>query len=228
MNQILGNNLELNYTKKYNLNKSNNLSKKFRIIFIISLIFIVFFIIFYFLLKYNANKKEKLSKSLTSNFSIQTLYSTDNNYSSVRSSVSNNESSSEPFVIGLLKIDKIGLMYPILSAVSDELLEISPCRFYGPMPNEIGNLCIAGHNYINQKHFGKLSSLNSGDIIEIYDLNSNKIDYIIYEKSEVTADDTSCMNQNTNGIREVTLITCNTIKGTRIVVKAKEKIIDGT
>lgn len=223
MNQILGNNLELNYTKKYNINNSNNLSKKFRIIFIISLIFIIFFIIFYFLLKYNANKNEKLSKSLTSNFSIQTLYSTDNNYSAERTSVSNKESSSGPFVIGLLKIDKIGLIYPILSAVSDELLEISPCRFYGPMPNEIGNLCIAGHNYINQKHFGKLSSLDTGDLIEVYDLNSNKVDYIIYEKLEVTADDISCMNQNTNGVREVTLITCNTIKGTRIVVKAKEK-----
>ena len=219
MNQILGNKLELNYTKYH----SNNSNKKFKIIFVISLIFILFFIIFYFLLKYNANKKEKLSKNLTSNFSIQTLYSTDNNYSATRTSVLNNEISSEPFVIGLLKIDKIGLMYPILSTVSDELLEISPCRFYGPMPNEIGNLCIAGHNYINQKHFGKLSSLTSNDIIEIYDLNSNKIDYIIYEKSEVTADDTSCMSQNTNGIREVTLITCYTIKGTRIVIKAKEK-----
>ena len=42
-------------------------------------------------------------------------------------------------------------------------------------------------------------------------------------KLEVPANDTSCMNQNTNGTREITLITCNTIKGTRIVIKAKEK-----
>lgn len=219
MNQILGNNLNINYPQKYN---SNNSNKKFKIILFIALILIVFLIIFYFLLKSNAYKKEKLSKSLASNFSIKNLYSASNNYSAIKTSASNNEFSSEPFVIGLLKIDKINLMYPILSTVSDDLLEISPCRFYGPMPNEIGNLCIAGHNYRNQKHFGKLSSLDTGDIIEVYDLNSNKIDYIIYKKQEVTADDTSCMNQNTNGIREITLITCNTIKGTRIVIKAKE------
>ncbi len=223
MNQILENNLNINYQKNYNSSKSNNISKKFKIIFLVSIILIIFLIIFYFLLKYNTNKKEKLSKSLASNFSIQNLYNMNNNYSAVRTSIVYENNSSNPFVIGLLKIDKINLIYPILSTVSDELLEISPCRFYGPMPNEIGNLCIAGHNYRNQKHFGKLSSLDTGDIIQIYDLNSNKIDYIIYEKLEVPANDTSCMNQNTNGTREITLITCNTIKGTRIVIKAKEK-----
>lgn len=224
MNQILENNLSINYKKNYNSTKFKSTSKKFKIIFLVSTMLIVFLIIFYFLLKYNANKKEKLSKSLVSNFSIQNLYNTNTNYLATKTSIVGEENfSSNPFVIGLLKIDKIDLMYPILSMVSDELLEISPCRFYGPMPNEIGNLCIAGHNYRNQKHFGKLSSLDEGDIIEVYDLNSNKVDYIIYEKLEVTADDTSCMNQNTNGIKEVTLITCNTIKGTRIVIKAKEK-----
>lgn len=221
MNQILENNLNINYQKNYNSIKSNNI--KFKIIFFVSIILIIFLIIFYFLLKYNTNKKEKLSKSLANNFSIQNLYNMNNNYSAVRTLSIDENNSSNPFVIGLLKIDKINLMYPILSTVSDELLEISPCRFYGPMPNEIGNLCIAGHNYRNQKHFGKLSSLDTGDIIEIYDLNSNKIDYIIYEKLEVPANDTSCMNQNTNGTRETTLITCNTIKGTRIVIKAQEQ-----
>ena len=221
MNQILGN--DLDYQKKYKLNNSNNINRKFKTIFLIATISIFFLIIFYILLKYNANKRENLSKSLASNFNIQSLYNTNNNYSAIKTSATNKEtSSSNPFVIGLLKIDKISLMYPILSTVSDELLEISPCRFYGPMPNEIGNLCIAGHNYRNQKHFGKLSSLDTGDIIEVYDLSSNKIDYIIYEKLEVSANDTSCMNQNTNGIREITLITCNTIKGTSIVIKAKE------
>lgn len=230
MNQILGKtiNLDCNLNNSKKLNLSNNynnikyLNKKFKIILFISIIFTIFFIIFYFLLKYNANKKEILSKHLASNFTIQNLYSTNDNYSAEKTLTLANKNNVEPFVIGLLKIDKIDLMYPILSYVSDELLEISPCRFYGPMPNEIGNLCIAGHNYINKKHFGRLSSLDSGDIVEIYDLNYDKIDYMIYEKLEVSADDTSCINQNTNGFREITLITCNTIKGTRIVLKGKE------
>lgn len=221
MNQILESNLDLNYSPKYN---TNSIAKKFKIILFSAISLILFFLILYFLLKYNSYKKEKISKNLASNFNIQNLYYNASNYSATKtSSASTLEAETfEPFVIGLLKISKIDLMYPILSTVSNELLELSPCRFYGPMPNEIGNLCIAGHNYINQKHFGKLSSLNTGDTIEIYDLNSNKIEYVIYKKLEVDANDVSCMSQDTNGAREVTLITCNSIKGTRIVIKAKE------
>jgi len=87
---------------------------------------------------------------------------------------------------------------------------------------KLGNLCIAGHNYANQTHFAKLSSLKEGDIIQIYDLNGNQVDYTIFHKSEVYANDISCINQDVNNTRQVTLITCNTIKGTRIVIKAKE------
>lgn len=206
------------------LNKSTpltptNSSKKFKFILIFSILIIALCIIIYLILKYNSYKKEKISKELLTNFGITTLYANSNNY--IASKTTNNIE--EPFVIGLLKIDKINLMYPILSNTSEELLKISPCRFYGPMPNEIGNLCIAGHNYANQKHFGKLTSLELNDIFQVYDLNGNFIDYIIYEIKEVSANDTSCINQDTNNSREVTLVTCNTIKGTRIVVKAKEK-----
>lgn len=85
-----------------------------------------------------------------------------------------------------------------------------------------GNLCIAGHNYANQTHFAKLSSLIEGDSFQVYDLNGSFVTYTIFEKTEVSADDTSCINQDVHDTRQVTLVTCNTIKGTRIVVKAKE------
>lgn len=219
MNQILKSDLE-SKTPISTTNHSSTVSyKKFKIILWISLFAIFICIIIYLFLRYNAYKKEEISKSLINNFSIHTLYSTNNDYTT---ELTQNTLKEEPFVIGLLKIDKINLMYPILSSSSEELLKISPCRFFGPMPNEIGNLCIAGHNYANQKHFGKLSSLDKGDIFQVYDLSGIFLDYIIYDKLEVLADDTSCINQNTNNTKEVTLITCNTIKGTRIVIKAKE------
>lgn len=214
MNQILENKL---LTKSTPLKTSNSL-KKFKFVLVFSILIIALCIIIYLFSRYNSYKKEKISKSLVTNFGITTLYANNNNY--IATKATNNIE--EPFVIGLLKIDKINLMYPILSNTSEELLKISPCRFYGPMPNEIGNLCIAGHNYANQKHFGKLTSLEINDIFQVYDLNGNYIDYIIYEIKEVPANDTSCINQITNNLREVTLITCNTIKGTRIAVKAKE------
>lgn len=215
MNQILESKV---LTKSTSLTPTNS-SKKFKFILIFSILIIALCIIIYLISKYNSYKKEKFSKSLVTNFGITTLYANNNDYIANKTTTN----IEEPFVIGLLKIDKINLMYPILSNTSEELLKISPCRFYGPMPNEIGNLCIAGHNYANQKHFGKLTSLEINDIFQVYDLNGNFIDYIIYEIKEVSANDTSCINQDTNNSREVTLVTCNTIKGTRIVVKAKEK-----
>ena len=218
MNQILENKSLVKNSYKTNKN-SSIFFKQYKLIFIISIITIIICIMIYFILRYHAYKKEKISKNLINNFGITTLYANNNN-NYIANKTTNN--SKEPFVIGLLKIDKINLMYPILSTSSDELLKISPCRFYGPMPNEIGNLCIAGHNYANQKHFGKLTSLENSDMFQIYDLTGNYIDYIIYEIQEVSANDTSCINQDTNNSKQVTLVTCNTIKGTRIVIKAQE------
>ncbi len=217
MNQILGNQ-NINYPSS---SVPFSSIKKFKLIFWVSFSCIILFIIFYFFMQYNSWKQEKVSESFSNHFTLRNLYTNTNNYIAQRTVIEEEN----PFVIGLLKIDKINLMYPILSHTSEELLKISPCYLSGPMPNEIGNLCIAGHNFANQTHFGKLSSLTEGDIIQIYDLNSKEVNYKIYKITEVVANDTSCLNQNTNGSREVTLITCNTIKGTRIVVKAKENIL---
>ena len=63
--------------------------------------------------------------------------------------------------------------YPVFSNYNEELLKISPCRFYGPTLGKNGNLCIAGHNYDNSKFFSKISILHINDEIILYN-NSNK------------------------------------------------------
>ena len=90
------------------------------------------------------------------------------------------------------------------------------------MPNQIGNLCIAGHNNANNTLFGKLDVLEKNDIVKIYDLNGSYIDYYIYEIKRIKSNDTSCIDQNTNGLREISLITCNSLKNDRLLIKAKE------
>lgn len=77
----------------------------------------------------------------------------------------------EYFAIGVINISKLGINYPILSTTSEELLKISPSKFWGPNPNEIGNLCIVGHNYRNSKFFSKIGTLVLGDIVNITDLS---------------------------------------------------------
>ncbi|MBO4815972.1 MAG: sortase [Clostridia bacterium] len=149
-------------------------------------------------------------------FNIETLYSSEN--SSYNIIELNNDFS----VIGIIEIPKIKIKYPILSNVNDEFLKISACRFYGPYPNKIGNLCIAAHNYDDNRFFGNLYKLNINDEIKIYDSSNNCISYYVYDKFESLINDTSCTSQNTNGKKEITLVTCNNINKKRIIVKAKE------
>ena len=86
-----------------------------------------------------------------------------------------------------------------------------------------GNLCIAGHNYVDNKLFSKLYLLDLEDIIRIYDLNGSLIDYEIFYKDEILYNDFSCTDQNTNNKKIVTLITCNNLTGNRICIQAEEK-----
>lgn len=205
MNQIL-------ITKKY-IYKSRKKRIRFKLQFYISAILFIILTTVFSTLTYSKSKNEEISKELLDSFS-NSLYA---NYQNDIISKVNNSS----FVIGIIEIEKIKLNYPILSTQSKELLEISPCRFAGPLPNNVGNLCIAGHNYADKRFFGRLKELSLNDKISIYDLSGKKMDYIIYEKREILSTDLSCTSQETNGNIIVTLITCNNISGKRLQIKAK-------
>ena len=101
--------------------------------------------------------------------------------------------------IATIKIPKINIYYPILSETTDELLKKAPTRFLRGEPNEVGNFCIAGHNYRNKKFFSKVPTLVNGDIIEITDTKGRTVKYTVYNKYTVTADDMSPITQLTNG-----------------------------
>ncbi|MCL2341835.1 MAG: sortase [Firmicutes bacterium] len=124
-------------------------------------------------------------------------------------------------VIAELKIPKIKLDINILEQYSADALNVSATKFYGPNPNEVGNLCISGHNY-NSKMFKNLSRLSNGDEISLTDGYNETIKYTVYDIYKVSPDDTRCLSQDTEGRREVTLITCTADSKERIIVKAKE------
>lgn len=130
--------------------------------------------------------------------------------------------------IATVSIPKLNLQYPVLDGETDSaeeteaLLKISPTKFWGPEPNEVGNFCIVGHNYRNTKFFSKVPTLVSGDIITLTDLSGRTIQYKVYNKYEVAPTDVSCTTQLTNGKKEVTLITCTDDSKHRVVVKARQ------
>lgn len=194
--------------------------KIYKISFFIFSFIAIILLISLFIRIYHQNTKEGLSKDLANIYQLSTLYSDNSIYSA--SYASNNTSSEKvPFVIGMIKIEKINLNYPILSESSKELLEISLCRFAGPMPNEIGNLCIAGHNYVDYKLFSRLHEVELNDVINIYDLNGKMIEYSVVKKYETNPNDTSCTTQNTGTGKFITLLTCNNVTQKRLVVIAQ-------
>lgn len=124
-------------------------------------------------------------------------------------------------VIGVLQIPKINIKYDILSSTSVALLKVSLNRYWGAQPNQVGNMCVVGHNYLDSRFFGKLHKLNKNDVIKITDSSGKTLDYYVYDKYVIDPYDTSCTSQLTNGQTEITLITCYN-KGTqRLVVKAR-------
>ena len=52
-----------------------------------------------------------------------------------------------------------------------------------------GNLCIAGHNYIDNRFFGRLDELQKNDLIEIYDLSGRMVEYVVENKYETKSSD---------------------------------------
>lgn len=110
--------------------------------------------------------------------------------------------------IGLVNIPSLGIKYQILSETSAELLKISVNKYWGANPNEVGNMCILGHNYKNSKFFGNLPKIKKGAKVYITDLEGRTLTYKVYETKIITEDDLSCTSQKTDGKTEITLITC--------------------
>lgn len=125
-------------------------------------------------------------------------------------------------VIGKLEIPKINLNTYILSDTSEKTLKTSVTKLCGPNINEAGNLCIIGHNYNKKTMFGNLKKLEKDDMAILTNPYGQKVEYIVYDTYKILPDEVGCLNQETYGDRELTLITCTTGAIKRLVVKLTE------
>lgn len=122
--------------------------------------------------------------------------------------------------IAVINISKIKVNYPVINDYSETNLNIAPTKYVGPEPNTIGNFVIVGHNNWNKDFFSNLKELEIDDIVELTDMNGSTLTYKVYDIFEVKQNDFSCLNQNTNGNIELTLITCiKHQKSKRLIVK---------
>lgn len=201
---------------------STKLSKKspqrkiwFRFQFIISVSIMVMLILYGVYYFYYLEKKEEISSNLIANYNIYKLYQDTKQIE--------NESKEETSngLFGIIEIPKINLYYPVFSELSEELLRVAPCKFYGNTPDVNGNICIAGHNYDNSLFFSKISTLSKKDEIYIFNHNKKYI-YWITDIYEVEESDLSPIFNYDKNEKILTLVTCNNLNANRIILKAKQ------
>ena len=126
-------------------------------------------------------------------------------------------------VCAKLEIPSIKLETYVLKNYSVHALNISVTKFWGANPNQIGNFCIAGHNFKNSNMFSNLKKLEIGEKIYVTDNDIGEVEYTIYNIEKVIPENVECLDQDTRN-REVTLITCTSDASLRIIVQAKEKL----
>lgn len=198
--------------------------RKSRYFIIILILVILFFIVFNIQTEEN-NKNgitiEKVNSKMYQNYqseNLETKQSTTNEENVEKEHI---ETEFKGYKVGAkLNIPIINLETYVLEEYSKQALLTSVTKFYGEKPNEVGNFCIAGHNYGPSNMFQDIKKLKVNDEIYLTDTNGDKFKYQIYDIYTVLPNETECLSQKTDGKIELTLITCTLDSERRIIVKA--------
>ena len=172
--------------------------KRYKIYFVISIIFIIFLLILSIYCEYDRNKSEQVSKEILEN-------------------MNNNDSKTD---IIMVVLNNENISYTPSSETS--FLELKSNRekyetvINGFKCTAVAEITIPKLNINYPILKGETGSK------EETEADNRKIEYAVYDKYEVLPEDDSCTNQNTNGKKEVTLITCTNDSKKRVIVKARE------
>lgn len=232
MNQILVTD------KLYVTNKLKKKKKMYKIQFIVSIILVLVFSGWYVQEEVKKRTSEAVSQDMLNDINLEEIDTTlsdeplvvalddteivEEEPTNVLNGTYTDEYGNTYSYESILSIPSLGIEYPVLSETSEELLKISINKFWGGSPNSVGNYCIVGHNYKSGRMFGKLSSINNGDIVKLTDLSGRTLEYRVYNKYIVYPEDVACTSQITNGLKEMTLITCTNGGKQRLIVKCRE------
>ena len=218
----------------YVTNKLKKKKKMYKVQFIMSVIFVFLFSGWYVYSEVQKNACEAVSQDILNDISMDNTISDKplvvalddtevvENNAQVLDGKYTDEYGNTYTYESILSIPSLGIEYPVLSETSEELLKISINKFWGGSPNSVGNYCIVGHNYKSGKMFGKLSQMKSGDTIKLTDLSGKTLEYKVYDRYVVDPENVACTSQITNGLKEVTLITCTNGGKQRLIIKCRE------
>jgi len=203
-----------------NLKSRTIIIKRKYLLFILILSIVLF--VFILIPKNEVENSTQNNNSLQVSYIKETVNTPISNYKKIESYTSMPQNIDGYEVIGKLEIPKINLSTYVLSETNNDTLNTSVTKLCGPKVNGVGNLCITGHNYINNKMFAKLKKIDKNDEILLTDIYDNTVEYVVYDKYKVKPDEVECLSQETEGEREITLITCTTGAIKRLIIKAIE------
>ena len=208
--------------KRY-INKKGKLNKK-KVFGVVCIVIIVISIVLYSLLKPKKDSSNAETEENTINTAeIEEKIDENQNEAEAQTIIGSDlpDKMGNYNVIGELVIEKIGVKNNIIEKTDNNSLDLSVTKFYGTDINNMGNICITGHNY--SKMLKRLSELNVGDTFYMVNKKeSTKVEYKIFDMYTCNPTDLECLDPRYNGVKEVTLITCNPGGLTRLICKAKE------
>lgn len=189
---------------------------------------IVFFVFLFNICIDQIDKDNFETKEFTTKVSANQFINTEKNEIKIIDNEENNLKEYENFpeqyreckTVGKITIPKLNIEKYVLEETNEKTLKLSVTKTCGPKVNEVGNFCISGHNY-NQT-FGRIKELEIGDKIIVTDTYGREVVYQVYRNYKVDPNDTTCLDNNTNGEREITLITCTLGAIKRTIIKAIE------
>lgn len=186
--------------------------KQFKTFFSISIIAIIIIIFSYISYHIQLEKEKTFSANVTNNYKVYKLYA---------QSDSEKQQYLDSDIYGNISIPKLNINYPFFYGINEKLLKIYPCRFFGDISSKNSNLCIAGHNYNDNRFFSNIYKLENNDLIIIENNNHNFFYYLVYKKFEINENEIDLATKYSGFDNELTLLTCNNKNNKRIVIKAK-------
>lgn len=111
--------------------------------------------------------------------------------------------------VGYLSIPDLELELPVMAEWDYERLKLAPCRQHGSSRTD--DLVIAAHNY--STHFGRLSTLEQGAVVEFTDMDGVKNTYTV-DKTEILAP--TDVDAVLNSRHDLVLYTCTPGGQTRV------------
>ena len=114
--------------------------------------------------------------------------------------------------IGVLSIPSLELELPVISQWDYPALKVAPCRYAGSLYQD--NLIICAHNYAS--HFGKLKTLQPGDIVLFTDMDEHVVTFQMVERETLNPMDEEGMEA---GDWDLTLFTCTIGGQTRVTIR---------